>query len=90
MQLELAEKLAELINDFTGSFDSAEVRRSYSGRGMYGRGTAAIVTEVNLGQILSMVIEAADMFVDAGGDSIFENVDDFSIDNMGKSDYVIY
>ena len=57
---------------------------------MYGRSTAAIITNVDLGKMLSMVIEAADMFVDAGGDSIFENVEDFSIDNMGKSDYVIY
>ena len=87
MQLELAEILAEMINDFG---DSAEVRKDYSGRGMYGKGTAAIITNVNFGRILAMVIEAADMFVDAGGDSIFENVDDFSIDNMGKSDYVIY
>ena len=61
MDLELAETLVQVLED---EGIEAELRESYSGRGMYGRETAGVVLrEGNVGDIVQAVINNASCFI---------------------------
>ena len=80
MNRELAEHLVHLLQD---SGEEADLRTDYSGRGMYGSTTAGIVcsgTEV----ILYTVLINIDQFVEEGCYPIYENIDEFRTDSMGR------
>jgi hypothetical protein len=84
MTLELAESLVDILHK---EDEEAELLIDYSGRGMYGRLTHAIVTSVNISRLFSFVIANAEMLCDAGESRFI--AEDLTQDNMGQ-DYVIY
>lgn len=73
MKLETAKKLVEIGEE--GGL-KCSLRASYSGRGMFGRETAGVVTE-----------SIPDLLYLAGLEGV--EIDDYSSDNMGL-DYIIY
>ena len=86
MDIKLAEKLVELVNE--AGYD-AELREDYSGRFMYGKTTAGIVMD-SLGTLLTVVLTAAMEYPEA-----FDGLDaevpynGFRTDSMGM-DMIIY
>ena len=86
MEIKLARDIVEALNE--RGFD-AGCRENYSGRGMYGRETAAIICECSIGDMLAAVIENADLFVNTVGEPLYEYVDQIRNDNMGLG-MVIY
>jgi hypothetical protein len=84
MERELAEALIEIIGDE----DDAEINYGYSGRGMFGKETVAIVTQMDLAGVMERIIMCADLLVDEDGDPRFFNID-LRVDSMGLG-VVIY
>ena len=93
MTPETAAKIAE----FAGDAYPAEIRADYSGRGMYGKTTAAVVFDqgITLGQFASIVGEIAATIVD--GSDIYEarvpflrEIENLRTDSMGRDGIVIY
>ena len=97
MDRALALRLIEVAED---TEIEAEIREGYSGRGMYGKETTAVVAP-SLRVLLEMVIENADMFSTIAIDrheeqelflsprAIFENIS-LSADSMGRDQIIIY
>lgn len=83
MELELAKKLVELLED---SGEEASLYEEYSGRCMYGRTTAGVVCH-GMGDILKVVIENADQFVEDDY-PMHDTVGTFRTDSMGMSTIV--
>lgn len=81
--------LAEVIWD---ALDNAGIgcslREDYSGRGMFGKTTSGVVADASVTDVLSAVIENADLFVDSDGYTTFKIVN-ISMDNMGE-DIILY
>lgn len=80
---------ANVIKEILESFDyEVSVNENYSGRGMYGKTTAAVYLPegCSVATVLECVLESAQMVVDSGVD--FSNTY-LSQDNMGLG-YVIY
>lgn len=88
MQRELAEKIFELAEYTDYPDENFALTHDYSGRGMYGNKTSAIIG-LSLGNALSIVVASANEFVDENGDPIFNNFPPFYQDSMGLST-VIY
>lgn len=65
----------------------AEINEGYSGRCMYGRATTAITGDFTITQVLSSVIEHAELFVEEG-ESTFCG-EELRQDQFGMG-YVIY
>ncbi len=50
---------------------------------MYGATTVGVTIDGNMADVMAAVIENADVFVDADGMPIFEDVGSLSLDSMG-------
>jgi hypothetical protein len=94
MKLALAKFIAQKIEDLTG--EEVDIRENYSGRGMYGENTAAIVTNRPLEIADTMVHAYLDAFpdeIDELQDAMNEeegpDFDGFKSDSMGKG-YIFY
>jgi hypothetical protein len=61
---------------------------SYSGRGMYGEETPAVVTYCDIGEVISILMVASAEAAEEEKDFIF-SMPRFNIDNMGRG-IVIY
>ena len=84
MELELAKKIVDLIEEFG---EEAYLYEDYSGRFMYGNTTAGVVCK-GIGIILRLVIENASEFVDEDGYPMYELIGEFATDSMGLSTIV--
>lgn len=87
----MKESTAKLLAE-TGLELGIEVNvRRYSGRGMYGRETTAIVMEHKMGKLLAIVAVASQEF---GEGDLFEafvdDVQGLRFDDMGRDDMVVY
>ncbi len=85
MQLELAKKILDLAYDcdrICPDYDEVEIR-SYCGRGARKETTG--IVGLSLTQVLRLIIENANEFVDEEGDPLFQNVGNLSTDSMGLS-----
>lgn len=87
MKKELAEKLIELAEEMGYGNEYLELKEDYSGRGMFGEKTYAIVG-LSIQEALMVAIGCADAFVE-DDDPIFENLEPIHQDSMGLST-VIY
>ncbi len=67
MKKELAEKLVEIHEMYD---EDCTLHETYSGRGMFGSKTYGISTKCDM---MSMIIECADLFVDEDGEPLFGN-----------------
>ena len=85
MTKELAE-LNEMLND---SDIECNVRENYSGRGIYGSSTTAIVFECSLCDVLTLVIKVAELLIDDEW-SMFYDINDLSTDKIGRSGTILY
>ena len=79
MQYDLAVKIVECLDEFDVP---AEIYEGYSGKGMYGRKTTGVVTNCSLGEILSYVIQCAELF-NHYGEPLFDDVKPIESDNLG-------
>lgn len=87
MKRELAERLVEALEDH-GSI--VEFRPNYSGRGMMGESTAAVVVQGSLIELVEALVERPGYVLDpcGNGDPLFKTVR-LSMDEMGRGT-VIY
>jgi len=81
MDLELAEVLVQVLED---EGIEAELRESYSGRGMYGKETAGVVLDGDVTDILRAVINNATCFIQEEEEPVefFDLSERFSIGNL--------
>lgn len=82
MQLELAQKIVDIACEYDFDSDDIEIR-SYRGR-CSSKETTAIVG-LSLTQILRIVIENANEFVEDNDYPIFQSVGNLQSDSMGLS-----
>lgn len=81
MDKDLAETLVQVLED--NGID-AELRESYSGRGMYGKATSGVVLKGNIGDVLAAVINNATCFIAEEEEPVefFDLSEKFSIHNI--------
>lgn len=84
MTRELAEVICTII---VNEGDEAELYEKYSGRGMFGRHTTGITTNLTLSRVFGLIIGNAEKLCD-NGESMFV-AEDLSQDQLGM-DYIIY
>lgn len=82
--MELICNAAEVI----GTQEEVRPCKDYSGRGMYGRTTAAV--QGARSEILAAAVFAASELTPDEVDEFVEDVRSFNYDNMGRYDVVIY
>ena len=85
MKKEVAETIKEAMEDCGFECEM----KTYSGRCMYGTETWSIQGDFSLANILSAVINRADLFVNENGESNIDYVEEFRSDSMGLG-VVIY
>lgn len=98
MKIEIAKLLAKAAETLCLE---AEVREDYSGRGMYGKQTAAIVFD-QMGELMAIVAKASQYAADTteyedeegnripDTDDLIEEVQKFRFDSMGRSSQIVY
>jgi hypothetical protein len=87
---EYAEQIVAAMGDDFDEESSPEVTVGYSGRGMYGRTTSAVVCP-SLGVFVAAACYvAADLVEDGESEEFARAMKKISIDQMGKSGIVVY
>lgn len=86
MELEHAKLIVESLNEIGDA--EYEVYENYSGRGMYGETTTAIVVPSVL-KFATDVLRVSNSFVDEDGDCLLCELQNLKSDNLGR-DYIIY
>lgn len=81
MNRELAEALVQALED---EGIDAELREDYSGRGMYGKTTAGVVFDGDIGGVLQAVINNATCFIQEEDEPVdfFDLCERFSVGNL--------
>lgn len=90
MDLEAARALKKAADELEVEL---EIREGYSGRGMYGKETTAVVVG-RVTDLISLATHAA-LSLEQGGhsfraDSLVGLLSELSVDNMGRTDVIVY